>query len=77
MLSETFKLILDVETTEFTASSDEIVQLSMIDFEGNVLFDRYLKPTRHTHWPEAESIHGISPQMVADCPSLEEVKEEI
>lgn len=59
-------LILDVETTGLDVSTDEILQLSIIDFSENILFNEYFKPVHCTSWDEAESINGISPEMVAD-----------
>lgn len=50
---------------------DEILQLSIIDGAGRVLFNEYIKPCNHTAWEQAESVNGISPSMVADKPTLE------
>lgn len=59
------------------AAEDEILQVSIIDNEGAVLFDSYIKPTQHTEWAEAERIHHITPEMVADAPTIAEVMPEI
>ncbi len=66
-------IVLDTETTGLNAAEDELLQVSIIDNEGAVLFDSYIKPTQHTEWAEAERINHISPEMVADSPTIEEV----
>lgn len=70
-------IVLDTETTGLNAADDEILQVSIIDNEGAVLFDSYIKPTQHTEWAEAERIHHITPEMVADAPTIAEVMPEI
>ena len=69
-------IVIDTETTgiDFT---DDVLQVSIIDFDGNTLFDKYMKPINVTEWPIAESVHGISPQMVKDCETIHYYKEEI
>ena len=63
-------IILDTETTGLDSSKDEILQLSIIDEQGNVLFNEHFKPIIATEWKVAESVNGISPQMVADCEDI-------
>lgn len=70
-------IVLDTETTGLNAAEDELLQVSIIDEEGNVLFDRYIRPTQHTEWAEAEHINHITPEMVADAPIIAEVMPEI
>lgn len=70
-------IVLDTETTGLNAAEDEILQVSIIDNEGAVLFESYIKPTQHTEWAEAERIHHITPEMVADAPTIAEVMPEI
>lgn len=64
-------LVIDVETTGLSSEYDEILQLSIIDSEGNVLFDSYFKPFIQS-WKEAEKVNGISPDMVENAPRLSE-----
>ncbi|AYW42369.1 3'-5' exonuclease [Pseudomonas aeruginosa] len=65
---------LDTETTGLSCSGgDELVEISVVDDGGNVLLDSLVKPTRHTEWPEAQAIHGITPADVANAPSLEKL----
>lgn len=57
-------IVFDTETTGLTPESDEILQLSIINGKGKVLFNKYFKPEHKTSWERAESIHGISPKKV-------------
>lgn len=56
----------DIETTGLDPFRDEILQLSIVDGHGNVLFDEFVKPENHTEWAEAAAINGITPEMTAD-----------
>lgn len=66
-------ICLDIETTGLDIYNDEIVQLSIIDGNNNVLFNDYIKPERKTKWKDAEKIHGISPKMVRNKPTIRDV----
>lgn len=71
-------IIIDTETTGFYPyDGDELLQVSIIDTDGNVLFDEYFKPQHRTEWKEAEQVNGISPEMVADRPAISEKISEI
>ena len=58
------KVILDFETTGLNAKYDEILQVSAIDQDGNILINEYCKPKSITSWKDAEAINNISPEMV-------------
>lgn len=60
-------ICLDCETTGLDPNEDEILSLSIVDWDGNVLHDRKYKPTRKTEWPDAERVNGISSESVAEC----------
>ena len=60
-------ICLDCETTGLDPNEDEILSLSIVDWDGNVLHDRKYKPARKTEWPDAERVNGISPESVAEC----------
>ena len=71
-------IIIDTETTGFHPyDGDELLQVSIIDTDGNVLFDEYFKPQHRTEWKEAEQVNGISPKMVADAPYINEKAAEL
>ena len=63
-------IVVDVETTGFEAGKDELLQVSIIDSQGNVLYDSYLKPEVNISWFDAEKINGIIPNMVANAPDI-------
>lgn len=63
--------IVDTETTGLDNTQDEILQVSIIDLEGNVVYNKYFKPKEHTEWKEAEAVNGITPEMVKDAPFIE------
>ncbi|MBN8825088.1 MULTISPECIES: 3'-5' exonuclease [unclassified Spirosoma] len=62
---------LDTETTGLSGS-DEVIELALVDDQGEIIIDTLLRPTRNTEWEEAECIHGITPEMVLcdDLPTL-------
>jgi DNA polymerase III epsilon subunit-like protein len=63
-------VVLDTETTGLYGA--EIVEISVIGLDGNVLIDTLVKPKAPIP-KEAKRIHGISDKMVADKPSWPEV----
>lgn len=63
-------ICLDAETTGLNLYDDEILQLSIIDGSGAILFSEYVKPVRHERWTDAEKVNHISPSMVKGCKPL-------
>ena len=71
-------IILDTETTGLhPEDGDELLQVSIIDYDKNVLFDRYIKPKFHSSWKEAEAVNHITPDMVRDAPTIDELRDEL
>lgn len=62
-------IVIDTETTGLT-DDDELLQVSIIDENGEELYNSYLKPLVKEGWSSAQLINGISPQMVEDAPSI-------
>ena len=59
-------VVLDLETTGFNKELDEILQVSIIDKDKNVLLNEYCKPEYMKSWKSAEAVNGISPDIVKD-----------
>lgn len=58
---------LDTETTGLE-KQDEIVEISILDFDSTVLFQSYVRPVSPLT-PAATRIHGITNAMVANAPT--------
>ena len=69
-------IVIDTETTGLNPEQDELLQVSIIDIEGSVLFNSYFKP-KATSWTSAERVNGISPEMVENAPKISEKIKEI
>lgn len=67
--------ILDTETTGLDNHA-EIVEISMIDQHGKVVLDTLVKPSRPIP-PDAQRIHGITNEMVADAPTWPEIHDRV
>ncbi|MGE0092464.1 MAG: 3'-5' exonuclease [Bacteroidia bacterium] len=68
-------LFFDIESTGLNVASDRIVEISALKIMPNgdqELKTRRLNPTIPIS-PEAQSVHGISNEEVADCPTFKEV----
>jgi DNA polymerase-3 subunit epsilon len=61
--------IIDTETTGLDAVQNELLQVSIIDSEGNIMFDSYFRPCASS-WDDARAVNGISPDMVQDAPRI-------
>lgn len=60
-------LFLDTETTGTTTIS-EVIEICILDHEGNTLLDSLVKPQRKIP-PDATRLHGISNSMVMNAPT--------
>lgn len=66
-------VVIDFETTGLNCDTDEILQVSIIDQDENVLMNQYCRAVRHNSWESASSVNGIYPSRVAFCPPFEKV----
>lgn len=64
-------LFLDTETTG-VRSTAEIIEISLLDHDGEVLLDSLVRP-RQSIPPESTMVHGISNAMVATAPTWAEL----
>ena len=71
------EIVIDTETTGLNADTDELLQVSIIDSQGNTLFNSYIKPLYTDNWNKAMAVNHIIPEMVANAPNILEVKQEI
>lgn len=68
----------DTETTGLDAGGrDEILQLSVVDGTGAVLFSDYVRPEHRQRWPKAQEVNGITPAMVRDKRTMSELLPEL
>lgn len=58
--------VIDFETTGLKAGEDEVLQVSIIDEECNVLLNTYCRPSNKESWEDAQKVYGITPLMVAN-----------
>lgn len=66
-------VVIDFETTGLNCDTDEILQVSIIDQDENVLMNQYCRAVRHNSWESASNVNGIYPPRVAFCPPFEKV----
>lgn len=64
-------IVIDTESTGVHPNSDEILQVSIIDGSGRVLFNKYIKPSHTKSWPGAQRVNHISPQKVSRCKTID------
>ena len=63
-------LFFDLELTGFY-DHDEILSVTIVDATGELIMDTLVKPIKKKKWKNTEKIHGITPDMVADAPTME------
>ena len=66
-----------VRTTGYVADHDEVIELAIVSFDGNVQFSQKVKPQNITEWTASEASGGMSPDNVADAPELYQFEDEI
>lgn len=66
-------VFLDLETTGLDSYQDEIVEIGIVAGDGTILLDTLVKPIQKDSWNQAQKIHGISPEMVKDAPTLNDI----
>lgn len=63
-------IAIDTETTGLDSGVDEILQASIVDENGNALYNCFFKPRNRTEWAEAEKVNHITPEMVRNCSDI-------
>ena len=69
-------LFFDLELTGFY-DRDEIISISVMNGCGEVVMNTFVKPVHTKKWKKTEKIHGITPEMVQDSPTLAELVPDI
>lgn len=64
-------IILDTETTGLN-DTDELLQVSVVDVSGNILYNSMIKPMFHDEWSEAAKVNNISREDIINAPYLPE-----
>ena len=70
-------LVFDLETTDVISGKAEILQIAITDGNGCPLFSSLVKPTHRKSWSQAEKVNHISPEMVENAPTFNEIREQI
>ncbi|MBQ9783207.1 MAG: hypothetical protein IJW44_01660 [Clostridia bacterium] len=65
-------LFFDLELTGFY-DHDEILSVTIVDATGKLIMDTLVKPKKKKKWKNTEKIHGITPDMVVDAPTMDEL----
>lgn len=68
-------LFIDTETTGLE-SSDQVIELAVVNVLGQVLLETRLRPTVPIH-PEAQGLHGISIESLTDAPTWPQVAKQL
>ena len=69
-------LFFDLELTG-VYDHDEIISISIVDGNEKLIMDTLIKPVHTKRWKRTEKIHGITPAMVQDSPTLAELTPKI
>ncbi len=69
-------LFFDLELTGFY-DHDEILSVSIYNAFGEKIMDTLVRPTHTKKWKRTEKIHGITPDMVKDARTIDELTPEI
>lgn len=66
-------LYFDMEMTG-VYEHDEVLSVSIANGRGETVFHSLVRPVKKKKWKRTEEIHGITPEMVQDSPTFEELK---
>ncbi|MCR0531854.1 3'-5' exonuclease [[Clostridium] innocuum] len=72
-VNETKLICLDLETTGVDDRVDEVLEITILDGDMNVLLNTYVKPNFTTSWKCAEAVHHISYEKVKNKPTLQQL----
>ena len=52
------------------SNDNEILQISAVDGNGDLLLNEYVRPELIRSWPDAERVNGITPERVRKCKTI-------
>nr|WP_247595137.1 3'-5' exonuclease [Salmonella enterica] len=65
------RVYLDTESTGLSPADDALLEIAITDDSGTPLLNTLIcPPETFTAWPAAQAVHGITPAMVRDAPTL-------
>lgn len=68
----------DTETTGFSPNNgDELLQISIVNKDCDVLMNTFVKPHYKQRWDRAQEVHNISPADVRKAPYPEEIRDQV
>lgn len=70
-------VVLDVETTGLSSLYDEVIQLSILADNGEILINRIFRPYYHIDYPEASYINSLDYSVLESCEYIFDSIEEI
>jgi DNA polymerase III epsilon subunit-like protein len=70
-------VVIDLETTGLDPSTDEVLEVAVVDINGEEYMNTFVRPVNRSEWPEAQRIHGIAPEDMENAPTLRSLAEEI
>lgn len=70
-------VVIDTETTGLEPGKDEVLQIAIVDLDGNELFYSLIRPLERKRWPKATEVHGITWKDVKDKPTIYDVGNEV
>lgn len=69
-------LYFDLEMTG-VFEHDEVLSVSLVNGLGKEVFNSLVRPTHTKRWKRTEKIHGITPDMVRESPTFEEIRPQL
>lgn len=70
-------LAVAVRSTGYAHSGNEVLELSLVDMDGNTQFSERVHPQNVEDWNDMQASGGITPADVADAPELYQFEEAI